>query len=161
MEDTLKSVIDKIYNAYRKILLDRATNLEYAGNIQISLYGKAANIMLKELPKKVPEMKILDLELLTYVKDMAGGMTKEEILETFSIELKDLAKDEGVFFDEFYNYGKGMAVHKVINNLIESTKGRQGQGAAMHFLRRFAKNFEGDLEGDSSGTFSFQFGTRE
>lgn len=114
--------------------------------------------MLKELPKKVPEMDILDHELLMYVKDMAGGMTKEEVLTTFSIDVKDFSKEEQIFFDEFYNYGKGMAVHKVINNLIESTKGRQGQAAAMSYLRRFAKEFEGELEGDSKGHFSFQFG---
>jgi hypothetical protein len=51
-----------------------------------------------------------------------------------------------------------MAVHTVIQNLIESTRGRQGQAAAMQFLRRFAKQFEQEIEGDSSGTFSFSFG---
>ena len=117
--------------------------------------------MLKELPKKVPEMDILDMELLTYVKDMAAGMTKEEVLQTFSIDKNDFSEEEEVFFDEFYNYGRGMAVHKVITNLVESTKGRQGQAAAMSFLRRFAKEFEGELEGDSSGSFSFRFGTAE
>ena len=114
--------------------------------------------MLKELPKKVPEMDILDHELLMLIKDMAAGMTKEEVLETFSIKLEDLSEEEQVFFDEFYNYGRGMAVHRVVTNLVESTKGRQGQAAAMSFLRRFAKEFEGELEGDSSGSFSFTFG---
>lgn len=117
--------------------------------------------MLKELPKKVPEMDILDLEILTMVKDMAAGMTKEEILQTFSIDKDELSEEEEVFFSEFYNYGKGMAVHKVVTNLVESTKGRQGQAAAMSYLRRFAKEFEGELEGDSSGTFSFRFGPAE
>lgn len=115
--------------------------------------------MLKELPKKVPEMDTFDHELLLTVKDMAAGMTKEEILETFSIDKeKDLSDEEIVFFDSFYQYGKGMAMHKVITNLVESTKGRSGQAAAMSYLRRFAKNFEGEVEGDSTGSFSFKFG---
>lgn len=122
------------------------------------LYLETANIMLKELPKKVPEMDILDHELLVMVKDMAAGMTKEEIMSTFSMKTDDFSKEEVIFFDEFYHYGKGMAVHKVVTNLVESTKGRQGQAAAMSFLRRFAKNFEGEVEGDSSGSFSFRFG---
>ncbi len=117
--------------------------------------------MLKELPKKVPEMDILDHEILMTIKDMAAGMTKEEVLSTFSMSREDFSEEEEVFFDEFYNYGRGMAVHKVVTNLVESTKGRQGQAAAMSFLRRFAKEFEGELEGDSSGSFSFRFGHAE
>jgi hypothetical protein len=124
-----------------------------------SLYMETANIMLKELPKKVPEMDVLDHELLMMVKDMAAGMTKEEVMETFSINKEeDLSEAEIIFFDEFYNYGRGMAVHKVVTNLVESTKGRQGQAAAMSFLRRFATEFAGELEGDGKGSFSFQFG---
>lgn len=115
--------------------------------------------MLKELPKRVPEMDVLDHDLLLMVKDMAAGMSKEEILETFSITWEDLSEEEEVFFNEFYNYGKGMAVHKVVSNLIESTKGRQGQAAAMSYLRRFAKEFEGDVEGETKGEFSFVFGS--
>ena len=114
--------------------------------------------MLKELPKKVPEMDILDYEILILIKDMAAGMTKEEVMSTFSITNDDFSVEEEIFFNEFYNYGRGMAVHKVVNNLIESTKGRQGQAAAMSFLRRFASEFEGTVEGDSKGSFSFQFG---
>ena len=115
--------------------------------------------MLKELPKKVPEMEILDHEILLLVKEMAGTMmTKEEILSTFSISFDDLNEDEEVFFKEFYNYGKGMAIYKVGNNLIESNRGRKGQIAALSFLRRFAKNFESELEGDKKALFNFQFG---
>ena len=115
--------------------------------------------MLKELPKKVPEMDILDYEILILIKDMAAGMTKEEVLSTFSITSDDFSAEEEIFFNEFYNYGRGMAVHKVVTNLVESTKGRQGQGAAISFLRRFAKEFEGEVEGDKNGSFSFTFGS--
>jgi hypothetical protein len=115
--------------------------------------------MLKELPKKVPDMDILDYELLMLIKDMAGTMmTKEEVLATFTIPGDDLSEEEEVFFNEFYNYGRGMAIHKVGQNLVDSTKGRQGQAAAMSFLRRFAKEFESEIEGDKNGSFSFQFG---
>lgn len=114
--------------------------------------------MLKELPKKVPEMDILDYEILMLIKDMAAGMTKKEILDTFSIEVEDFSKDEEIFFNEFYSFGKGMAIHKVVTNLVDSTKGRQGQAAAMSFLRRFASEFESEIEGDKNGSFSFTFG---
>lgn len=117
--------------------------------------------MLTELPREVPDMEILDLTILMEVSDMAAGMTREEILKTFSIELDELSKDERIYFDEFYNYGRGMAVRKVVNNLVEATRGRQGQAAAMSFLRRFAKEFEGELEGETSGEFSFRFGSVE
>ena len=114
----------------------------------------------RALPEDVPEMPILDLELLDLVKDMAAGMSKEEVLATFSIKADDFNEDEVIYFDEFYAYGKGMAVHKVVNNLIDSTKGRAGQGACMAFLRRFAKEWESEIEGDSSGNFSFTFGSK-
>ena len=114
--------------------------------------------MLKTLPREVPEMDILDYVTLMTIKDMAAGMNPEEILATFSISKDDLTKTERIYFDEFYAYGKGMAVNIVVQNLLESTKGRQGQQAAMAFLRRFAKEFEGEVEGDSSGSFSFSFG---
>jgi hypothetical protein len=51
-----------------------------------------------------------------------------------------------------------MAVATVVQNLVDGSKGRHGQAAAMAFLRRFAKEFEGVPEGDSSGSFSFSFG---
>ena len=117
--------------------------------------------MLTSLPREVPEMDLFDLPILMDVVDMAAGMSKEEILKTFSIDSQDMTKDEEIYFNEFYNYGRGMAVRKVVNNLIESSKGRQGQAAAMAFLRRFAKEFEGEVEGDNSGTFSFSFGKIE
>ena len=117
--------------------------------------------MLKTLPRDVPEMDTLDYVTLMTVKDMAAGMSKDEVLGTFSIQMDDLTKTERIYFDEFYAFGKGMAVNQVVQNLIESTKGRQGQAAAMSFLRRFAKEWEGEVEGDSGGAFSFSFGKAE
>lgn len=114
--------------------------------------------MLKTLPRDVPEMDTLDYVTLMTVKDMAAGMSKEEILATFSIEWDDLSKTEQIYFEEFSAFGKGMAVNLVVQNLLESTKGRAGSQAAMQFLKRFAKEFESDVEGDSSGSFSFSFG---
>lgn len=114
--------------------------------------------MLTSLPTEVPAMDTLDYVTLMQIKSMAAGMTREEVLETFSIDEEKFSKDEKIYFTEFYNYGRGMAVATVVNNLIESSKGRHGQAAAMAFLRRFAKEFEGVPEGDSSGSFSFNFG---
>ena len=114
--------------------------------------------MLKTLPRDVPEMDILDYVTLMMVKDMGAAMSKDEILDTFSIDWDDLSKTEQIYFEEFMAFGKGMAVNTVVQNLIDSTKGRQGQAAAMAFLRRFGKEFESEIEGDSSGSFSFQFG---
>lgn len=114
--------------------------------------------MLKQLPLEVPDMDLLDYGVLMDVVDMAKGMNKEEILAGFSITMDDLSKDEEIFFNEFYNYGKAMGIRVVVNNLVDSTKGRQGQAAAMSYLKRFAKEFEGEIEGDSTGSFSFSFG---
>jgi hypothetical protein len=114
--------------------------------------------MLKTLPRDVPEMDILDYVTLMTVKEMGAAMSKEEILDTFSIEWDDLSKTERIYFDEFLAFGKGMAVNTVVQNLIDSTKGKSGQGAAMAFLRRFSENFEKEVEGDSSGEFNFKFG---
>lgn len=114
--------------------------------------------MLKTLPTEVPEMKTLDFVTLMQIQEMASvGMNKEEILNTFSIDKKDFDTDEEVYFNEFYAYGKGMGVYKVGNNLLESTRGKNGQPAAMAYLRRFAKEFEAEIEGDSGGEFSFEF----
>lgn len=106
-------------------------------------------------------MPLLDISVLDAVAEMAAGMNKEEILKTFSIETDDLSKDEVIYFDEFYNYGRGMAVRKVVNNLVDSTRGKAGTGAAMAFLRRFAKEFEGEVDGDGTGEFHFSFGKAE
>jgi hypothetical protein len=92
---------------------------------------------------------------------MAAGMSKEEILETLFIKEDDLSKDERIAFAEFYQWGRGMAVHKTVQNLMEQTKGKGGTPAAMAFLRRFAKEFEGEVEGDNSGSFSFTFGSAQ
>ena len=117
--------------------------------------------MLTSLPRDVPDMDMFDYSTLMLVVDMAAGMSKEEIYDTFSIQREDMNKDEAIYFDEFYAYGKGMAVHKVVQNLIDATKGRTGAQAAMSFLRRFAKEFEGEVEGDTSGSFSFTFDSGE
>lgn len=114
--------------------------------------------MLAELPREVQEMPILDINILTSVSDMAAGMTKAEILDTFSIDEEEFSADESIYFNEFYSYGKGMAIHRVVNNLVESTKGKAGIPAALAYLRRFATEFEGEVEGDTSGSFSFNFG---
>jgi hypothetical protein len=114
--------------------------------------------MLLALPTEVPDMEILDFVTLMQIKDMATGMTKEEILSTFSIDPEDFSKDEVIYFDEFYNYGKGMGVHKVVNNLITQSRYKGGIPAAMAYLRRFSEEFEKEVEGDSSGEFNFKFG---
>ena len=106
-------------------------------------------------------MEFLDLTTLNQIKEMAAGMSKEEILLTFSIKYDDLSNDEVIYFDEFYQYGRGMAVNRVVQNLLENTKGKTGQAAAMSFLRRFAKQFEQELESDTSGEFSFTFGNSD
>ena len=113
---------------------------------------------MKALPTEVPEMDNLDYVTLVLVSEMAAGMSKEEIFDTLYIKAEDLDADEKIAFAEFYQWGRGMAVHKVVKNLIESSKGKGGQQAAMAFLRRFAKEFEGEVEGDTSGSFSFTFG---
>ncbi len=117
--------------------------------------------MLTALPREVPDMDLLDLTLLNQVKEMAAGMDKDEIMKTFSIDKDKLSTDETIYFDEFYNYGRGTAVNRVVQNLLDNTKGKTGQAAAMSFLRRFAKGFEGEVEGDSTGEFNFTFGKRE
>jgi len=114
--------------------------------------------MLKTLPRDVPEMDTLDYVTLMTVKDMAAGMSREEILQTFSIKMEDLEKTEQIYFEEFYQFGKGMAINTVVQNLVKSTEGKAGSQAAMQFLRRFAKEFEKEVEGDATGSFSFKFG---
>lgn len=115
---------------------------------------------MKQLPTEVPDMDHLDYVTLVLVSDMAAGMTKEEIFATLYLKAEDLDTDEVIAFDEFYQWGRGMAVHKVVKNLVEQSKGKGGQPAAMAFLRRFADEFEGEVEGDQSGSFSFQFGDK-
>lgn len=112
---------------------------------------------MRKLPRDVPEMDNFDFTDLMLVYDMAGGLTKEEILQTFFLTAEDLSKTETIYFDEFYAFGQGMAANTVLQNFIESTKGKTGQAAAMQYLKRFAKNFEGEVEGDASGNFSFSF----
>lgn len=114
--------------------------------------------MLKSLPTDLPEMESLNLTDLNQMAQMAAGLSQDEVLETFSIHRDSLTKDELIYFNEFYNYGRGMAKHQAVQSLLAATKGRNGAQAALQYLKRFAKEFEGDIEGDSSGSFSFQFG---
>ncbi len=115
--------------------------------------------MLKALPIEVPDMEILDFTTLMVMKDMAAGMTREEVLATFSIDPKEFDEDEKIYFEEFYAFGKGMAVHAVVQNLITQSRAKGGIPAAMAFLRRFSTEFEKEVEGDNTGEFSFRFGT--
>lgn len=115
--------------------------------------------MLTSLPVEVPDMDNVNLTLLNQINEMAAGMNLDEIFQTFSIDKNKLSKDEIIYIDEFYNYGRGMAVNRVVQNLLNNTKGKAGQAAAMSFLRRFSKEFESEIEGDASGEFNFQFGT--
>ena len=87
--------------------------------------------MLTELPRDVPDMDMFDLTTLNKVAEMAAGMTEAEILETFSMDIEEFTVDERVYFREFYRYGKGMAINRVVQNLIEATKGRTGVQASM------------------------------
>ena len=114
--------------------------------------------MITELPRDVPDMELFTLADLNKVAEMAAGMTMEEIHKTFNVDPEDFTKDEKIYFTEFYNFGRGMAVNRVVQNLLEATKGRTGVPASMAFLRRFAKEFEGEVEGDASGSLSFNFG---
>ena len=94
-------------------------------------------------------MDILDMSILMDVADMAKGMTKEEILNGFTLTMEDFSDEEEIFFNEFYNYGKAMGIRVVVNNLVESTKGRQGTAAAMAYLTLPGKDFfDGTLTSD-------------
>lgn len=115
--------------------------------------------MLTTIPRDVPDMDLLSYSTLMLVVDMAATMNKKEILDAFSIDEAEFTLDERTYFDEFYAYGKGMAIHTVGQNLIAATRGRNGAQAAMQYLKRFAKEFESDVEGDSTGSFSFTFGS--
>lgn len=109
------------------------------------------------IPNSVPEMDSLNYSVLTDVKDMAAGMTKEEILETFTLDWDKLSKDEKIYFTEFYNYGRGMAKKLAVSNLLEATKGKTGIPAALTYLRQFADEFDGvDAVGTGKGEFSLK-----
>jgi len=111
------------------------------------------------IPFEVPEMQNLNIVTLNLVAEMAQGMTKEEIFESFSCEADDLEDHELAWFDKFYYYGRGAAVSQVIKNLIETS--RKNPAAGVTFLRRQSKVFEGDLaDGDATETFSFTFGSK-
>ena len=102
-------------------------------------------------------MPILDIDILGKVQEMAAGMNKDEILEAFSLKWEDLDADEVCYFNEFYHFGRGVAVNRVVQNLLEQTKGKAGVQPAMAFLRRFAHEFEGEVDGTADGSFSFNF----
>ena len=113
--------------------------------------------MLTSLPRDVPKMETLDYIILMQVHEMAAGMNKDEIMEAFSMKREDLTTGEIIYFDEFYNYGRGQAVNRVIHNLLDQTKGKAGVQPALAFLRRFAREFEGEETGSADGNFSFNF----
>ena len=113
--------------------------------------------MLTTLPRDVPPMELLDFTILMQVAEMAAGMNEDEILTSFSIKREDLTTGELIYFQEFYAYGRGQAINRVVQNLLEQTKGKGGVQPALAFLRRFAHEFEGEVDGTADGAFSFNF----
>lgn len=105
----------------------------------------------------IPPLDVFDQATLTEVQDMAKvGMSKEEILDTYSITAEDweaMPKTDRIYFEQFYSYGRGMGVRQVGEYLFQQASSKNGMQASLAYLKRFAKNFEGDVQGEN-GNFS-------
>jgi len=105
----------------------------------------------------LPGTDKVNKQFLDNVENMAYAMSKEQILTTFSMNLKEFNESDKLFFDQAWEYGRGMGIHKAgqaLKNAMQDSK--QSLSAALVYLRRFNEEFPeegGPVIGDG---FSFQ-----
>lgn len=93
---------------------------------------------------------------LTEVQEWArAGITKEEIMEGYSILWEDLPKEDQDAFMEHYKYGRIQGIKQMSDALFLQARGKQGTAAALAFLARFAKEWQKEVSENGDTNFNF------
>jgi hypothetical protein len=101
--------------------------------------------------RDIPGLTVLNDAILGEVQHFASrGLTREEILEGYSIEWDMLSTADQKAFKEYYNYGKVVGLKSMSDALFQQAKGKNGTAAALAYLLRFGAKFEPLNEGSSA-----------
>lgn len=107
-------------------------------------------------PDDIPEMEHLDANVLMDVEAMAAGMSQEEVLDFFDLELSDLDPTETVYFIKHYKRGKGAAKRQMVEALMAAARGKNGGQYAALFLAKQAEEWPSGKDDLKVGSgFSF------
>jgi hypothetical protein len=93
---------------------------------------------------------------LSEVQDWArAGITREEIMDGYSLAWEDLPQADQDAFEEHYRYGRIQGIKQMSDALFLQARGKQGTPAALAFLARFSKEWQGEINPDGKQTFNF------
>lgn len=107
-------------------------------------------------PDDIPPMSNLDANMLMDVEAMAAGMSQEEVLEYFDLELDDLDETESIYFVKHYKRGKGAAKRQMVDALMRAASGKNGGQFAALFLSKQAEEWPSGKDDIKAGNgFSF------
>ena len=101
-------------------------------------------------------LKLFSEAVLTEVQAMAqAGLTKEEILDGFSLSMDQIPEDDMNAFNEHFNYGRVIGLRQMGDNLFMQARSKQGTPAALAFLGRFAREWQKEVNENGDTTFNF------
>lgn len=103
------------------------------------------------------ELKVFNDAVLSEIQGMAQtGLTRDEILEGYSVVWEKLPEADQAAFTEHYNYGRLIGLKQMGDNLFSQARSKQGTPAALAFLARFAKEWQREVE-TAGGNTNFNF----
>lgn len=103
------------------------------------------------------ELEFFSLNDLETVELMSAGMSEEEVLDYFALDLDELDKETDLkWFSRAFKRGRSVAKRKAVQKLFESMGDRNGSQASIAYLRHFGEKWPNDgSDASSSGKFSF------
>jgi len=109
---------------------------------------------------KLPdELAIFDQATLYEVEHLSKGMSEEEVLAIFTLDLEELEQypTDLIWFRKAFKRGRSMAKHKAVNDLFQAMQGRQAKEASIAYLQRFGVLWPEAKEQDGNDKKNFSF----
>lgn len=101
--------------------------------------------------RKIDGLVLFDDAILEEIQYSASrGLSRQEILEGYSIAEEDLTDGDLKAFNEYYNYGRVVGIRAMSDALFLQSKSKGGTAAALAYLLRFGANFPPISEGGSA-----------
>ena len=106
------------------------------------------------------ECEVFDDSTLREVQGMAQvGLTRNEILDGYSISWDDLPETDQKAFTEHYNYGRVCGLKQMSESLFLQARSKQGTAASLAYLARFAAEWKKEVDtatGDTNFVFNMK-----
>lgn len=109
----------------------------------------------------LPQMTFFDDADLYEIEDFAPGLTEQEVLDYYALDLREvqsLESEDYKYFTIAYKRGVSKAKHKAVDSLLKSMDVKGGSQASLAFLRTFAELWpsDSDVLTNPNGNFNFK-----